>query len=315
MEQLFTQEQLPMAYPLIKIQITQGGEEIFEGSPPEDVKEKVQQLVEEKLGKCPELVCEYEDIEESILLIQDKTAEETKQIFSNLQEEGKMEYFIYVEQDAYYDDIFNKEDIKMFKNLGLTDIEEEATAALKSLLGIEFNLVINGAILPLSNTEEHMKDSFDEAKQEIKIQVVQDEKVIIEPNSPEVIENEIYEMLGAKIGSYPKLDSECERIAEFIVSVKGKSALEIKEAYSKLVAEEAKIKDPENGYYLKTGYYIYVMEETYNLWEGIYSKEDIEHYDKLSLTNEWRQNTEALMKLLNIEFQLVLDDVILPLAI
>ncbi|QJX80149.1 hypothetical protein [Priestia megaterium] len=163
--------------------------------------------------------------------------------------------------------------------------------------------------------KELMKDPIYAAKQEIKIQVVQDGKVIIEPNSSEVIREKVNEMLETKIGSYPKLDSECERIAEFIVSVKGKNALEIKEAYNKLVAKEAKIKDPENGYYLKTGYYIYVMEETYNLWEGIYSKEDIEHYDKLGLTNEWRQNTQALMKLLNIEFELVLDDVNLPLAI
>lgn len=315
MEQSFTQEQLSKAYRLIKIQITQDGKEIFEGSAPEDAKEKVQQLIEEKLGKCPDLVCEYENIKEFILLVLDKTAEETIQIFNDLQEEGNIEYFIYVEQDAYDDDIFNVEDIEKFKNLGLTDIEDETTAALKSMLDIEFNLVINGAILPLSYTKELMKDSIDVANQEIKIQVVQDEKVIIEPNSPEVIENEIYEMLGAKIGSYPKLDSECERIAEFIVSVKGKSALEIKEAYSKLVAKEAKIKDPENGYYLKTGYYIYVMEDTYDLEEGVYSEKDLELYDKVGLTNEWRQNTKALMKLLNIEFQLVLDDVILPLAI
>lgn len=163
--------------------------------------------------------------------------------------------------------------------------------------------------------KELMKDPIYAANQEIKIQVVQDGKVIIEPNSPQAIEQKINEMLETKIGSYPKLDSECERIAEFIVSVKGKSALEIKEAYSKLVEEEAKIKDPTDGYYLKTGYYIYVMEETYNLGEGIYSKEDIKHYDKLGLSNEWRQNTKALMKLLNIEFELVLDDVNLPLAI
>ncbi|MGF9891385.1 hypothetical protein ABEX78_22240 [Priestia megaterium] len=315
MEQLFTQEQLLMAYRLIKIQITQDGKEIFEGSVPEDTKEKVQQLAEEKLGKCPDLVCEYENIREFILLVQGKTAEETKQIFDNLQEKDKMEYFICVAEDGYQDDIFNEEDIENFGKLGLTDIGDETTETLQNMLDIEFNLVINGAILPLLYTKEHMKDSIDVAKQEIKIQVVQDDKVIIEPNSPEAIEEKINEMLGATIGSYPKLDSECERIAEFVVSVKGKSALEIKEAYSKLVAEEAKIKDPTNGYYLKTGYYIYVMEDTYNVEEGVYSEKDIELYDKVGLTNEWRQNTKALMKLLNIEFQLVLDDVILPLAI
>lgn len=150
MEQLFTPEQSLIAYRLIKIQITQSGEEIFEGSAPEDAKEKVEQLADEKLGKCPDLVCKYENIEEFILLVQDKTAEETKQIFDNLQEEDKMEYFIYVAEDGYEDDIFNEEDIEKFEKLGLTDIEDETTATLKNMLDIKFNLVINGAVLPLS---------------------------------------------------------------------------------------------------------------------------------------------------------------------
>ncbi|WP_341285281.1 hypothetical protein [Priestia megaterium] len=160
-----------------------------------------------------------------------------------------------------------------------------------------------------------MEDPVYVANQEIKIQVVQDGKVIIEPDDPETIGHEINEMVAARIGSYPSMDSECLRIAKFIVSVEGKSASEIREAYGKLVTDEATKKDPEDGYYLKTGFYMFVREETYELSQEIYSKEDLELYDEIGLTNEWRQNTEALMKLLNIEFQLVLDDVNLPLAI
>lgn len=149
MEQLFTQEQLLKAYQLIKIQITQDGKEIFEGSVPEDTKEQVEQLLFEKIDMFPAMVCEYENIEEFILLVQNKTTEETKQLFDQLQEEDKMEYFIRVADEAYDDDTFTEEDIETFERLGITDDEEETTEALKKMFNIEFNLVVNGAVLPL----------------------------------------------------------------------------------------------------------------------------------------------------------------------
>ncbi|MED4284988.1 hypothetical protein P4679_24015 [Priestia megaterium] len=150
MDQFLTMEQMLMAYRLIKIQITQNGKEIFKGSVPEDTKEQVEQLLDKKIGMYPAMVCSYENIEEFIFSVQNKTADETKQIFNELQEEDKMEYYIRVADEAYDDDTFTEEDVETFERLGLTDDEEETTAALKRLFNIEFNLVINGTVLPLA---------------------------------------------------------------------------------------------------------------------------------------------------------------------
>jgi hypothetical protein len=142
-------DQLFMAHQLIKIEITQNGKVIFEASAPETAKEKVEELLLNEIGMYPAMDCSYDNIAEFVLSVQNKTADETIQTYNQLQEEDKMEYYIFVTSDAYEDDVFSEEQIEKLEKLGLTDSEEGTTAALKSLFNIEFNLVLNDAIFPL----------------------------------------------------------------------------------------------------------------------------------------------------------------------
>ncbi|QJX80148.1 hypothetical protein [Priestia megaterium] len=150
MEQSYTTKELLEAYKLITIQITQNGKGISEGSVPEDAAFEVVELLSKKLDVSPPMVFSYENVEEFVLMAQKKTADETKQLFEQLPKKDKMEFFIRVSDDAYDDDDFTEEEIETFKRLGITDDQKETTETLKKMFNIEFNLVINGAVLPLS---------------------------------------------------------------------------------------------------------------------------------------------------------------------
>jgi len=137
-----------MAHQLIRIQITQNGKEILKASTPEDVKEKVEELLTEKTGVDPVIMdCSYDNIGEFILSVRTKTADETQQFYNQLQEKDKMKYYNFLTSD--YDDDLNEEDVEKLEKLGFSDCEEDNTSVIKAMLNIEFNLVINGVTLPL----------------------------------------------------------------------------------------------------------------------------------------------------------------------
>ncbi|WP_456364450.1 hypothetical protein [Priestia aryabhattai] len=140
-------DQLFMAHQLIRIQITQNGKEILKASAPEDAKEKVEELLLEKIGMHPAMDCSYDNIDKFVLSVQNKTAEETQQVYNQLEEEDKMKYYIFLTSDS--DDDLEDEDIEQIEKLGLSDFEEGNTSVLKAMFNLEFNLVINGVTLPL----------------------------------------------------------------------------------------------------------------------------------------------------------------------
>ncbi|MEM4992383.1 hypothetical protein WKH56_07580 [Priestia sp. SB1] len=137
----------PMAHHLINIQITQNEKEIFKASAPEDDKEKVEDLLSDAIGMRPDMDCSYDNIDEFILTVLNKTTDQTLQLYNQLQEEEKLQYFIFATSDGY--EHLSEEQIEELERLRISEFEEETTAALKKMLNIEFNLVVNGAVLPL----------------------------------------------------------------------------------------------------------------------------------------------------------------------
>lgn len=101
---------------MMEIALFHKGEVVMIGHPA-DIREKVQDMFEEKYGFYPDL--EQTEVEEL--------------------QEGE-EYYIYLHTDSYED--LSEEELDKLDELGVTETEETTTEALKKCLDIDFGFVL-----------------------------------------------------------------------------------------------------------------------------------------------------------------------------
>lgn len=100
------------SYNMIKIELKKNDGEVIMVGHPADVREKIEDMLSEKLGFYPSL---QEDVEDGV-------------------------YWVCVHSDTYED--LEEEQIEKLEDLDITDFEETCTEAIKRFLGVEFKFVV-----------------------------------------------------------------------------------------------------------------------------------------------------------------------------
>lgn len=116
------------AYNQIRIEMTQNGERVALGHPA-DVREKIEELIAEKLEIA--FVSLQEDVEDG-------------------------EYFVYVHTDTYEE--LDQEDVDKLEALDIDESEEGCTEAIKKFLEVEFRFVTETVIPCGKCNKENTKD-------------------------------------------------------------------------------------------------------------------------------------------------------------